>query len=279
MRHFFKVVLFIMSLASTDANAEPERFEINTELMEATFRILGPSAKKAGELSGGTVFILGKPIDNEKASFVLVTAAHVLDDISGDVATISFRWKSADGTINEQNYEKKIREKGTPLYIKHPSVDVAVMYTQMPSEFTAKLLPIGLLVTDETLKKYEIHPGDELICLGYPLFATGPYGYPILRSGKIASHPLVPSKDSKNWLFDFRIFPGNSGGPVYFADRNRIYGGKVQLGETLQFLAGLITAQVSSNIFKDKDLSLGVVIPAVFIKEALDLLPAKSPYP
>jgi hypothetical protein len=150
----------------------------------------------------------------------------------------------------------------------------------MPAQFETKLLPIGLLGSDEYLTKFEIHPGDELLCLGYPLFASGEHGYAILRSGKIASYPLVPSKMVKNWLFDFRVFPGNSGGPVYFVDRNRVYGADrvTHLGETIQFIAGLVTAQINSTVFKDKDLSLGVVIPSPFIRETVDMLPEKSPY-
>jgi hypothetical protein len=88
----------------------------------------------------------------------------------------------------------------------------------------------------------------------------------------------VPSKLHKNLLFDFRVFKGNSGGPVYFVDRNRIYGNSTHLGETLQMLVGLVTSQASAALVNNTDLQLGIVIPAVFIKETLDMLPAKSPY-
>lgn len=279
-------ILTLVAIAMTvnaqpaDAAAQPEYIEFNSDLMETTFQVTGPSAKKPGETTGGTIFIMGKPISDDRASFVLITAAHVLDDIAGDNATLSFRWKSDDGKFNQAPYSIPIRENKKNLYVKHPTVDVAAMYVKMSVLFKAKLLPIDLIGTDEAFKQYEIHPGDELLCLGYPLFASGQHGYPILRSGKIASYPLVPTKTHQNWLFDFRIFPGNSGGPVYFVDRNRTYGEPkgVKLGETIQFLAGLVTAQVNSTVFADKDLSLGVVIPAPFIRETLDLLPAKSPY-
>lgn len=260
--------------------AENEYFEINTQLMEATFQIVGPSAVQQNATSGGTVFLMGKPLkDSSRASFVLITAAHVLEEIGGETATLKFRWREADGSHKQRDHVFAIRDGGKPLFVKHKDVDVAAMYMRMPTEFqSVKLLAIELIGTDEWIKKFEVHPGDELICLGYPLFASGNHGYPILRSGKIASYPLLPTTIEKNWLFDFRIFPGNSGGPVYFADRNRMYDGRVHLGESVQFLAGLITQQVNSVLFKDKDLSLGVVIPAPYIRETLDLLPSKSPY-
>lgn len=279
-RKLLGVLLFMASVASVQAEPQQnEAFEINTELMETTFQVLGPSAKQAGAVSAGTVFVLGKPIDDNRASYVMITAAHVLDEIAGDIATMKFRWKKEDNSISQRDFTFAIRDQGKALYVKHPDVDVAALYTKMPIEFqNVKMLPIDLLVTDDWMTKFEIHPGDELLCLGYPLFASGAHGYPILRSGKIASYPLIPTKENKNWLFDFRIFQGNSGGPVYFADRNRTYGGVTHIAETIQFLAGLVTAQVNSQIFKDKDLSLGVVIPAVFIRETLNLLPEKSPY-
>lgn len=241
--------------------------------------MIGPSKVRKGETSGGTVFILGKPISETKAHFVMITAAHVFDAIDGDTATITFRSKSAEGKYTEKPHLIKLRNAGVPLYVKHPDVDVAALYVTMPIEFSSTpLLPIALLANDEWLKTFEIHPGDELICLGYPLFASADHGFPILRSGKIASYPLVPAKEHKNWLFDFRVFGGNSGGPVYFVDSNRQYGGTTHLGEKIQFVVGLVTSQLSAALVGNRELQIGVVIPAVFIRETLDLLPMESPY-
>jgi hypothetical protein len=282
MRNVIRAIGMIMAIAVTSARAaEPQQefFEISTQLMEATFRIMGPSSKQAGAVTGGTVFLMGKPVGNGKASYVMVTAAHVFDEIAGELATISFRYKDADGKYQQVDYPFKIRDGDKALYTKHPSVDVAALYVRMPTQFqTIKMLDIALLLKDEWMTQFEIHPGDELLCLGYPLFASGEHGYPILRSGKIASYPLVPQKEYKTWLFDFRVFPGNSGGPVYFVDRNRTYGKVTHVGETIQFVAGLVTQQVSAPLVGNRDLELGVIIPATYIRETLDMLPAPSPY-
>jgi len=82
----------------------------------------------------------------------MVTAAHVFDDIDGDKATISFRFKGADGKYLERPHEIDLRNAGKPLYVKHPEVDVAALYVRMPAEFQAvKMLNIGLLSKDEWL--------------------------------------------------------------------------------------------------------------------------------
>jgi hypothetical protein len=142
----------------------------------------------------------------------------------------------------------------------------------------------------KSYEKYEIHPGDELFCLGYPLGAeANPQGFAILRSGKIASFPLTPAKAVKSFLYDFEVFGGNSGGPVYFVDKSRTYGGTTHLGETICSVVGLVSEErfqprQSVKLLEDgsdqtryevtekrEKLKLAVVVPAQFIKETLDI--------
>src|SRR5689334_139500 len=75
--------------------------EINTLLMHATFRIHGPARRNpTRQVAFGTVFVMGLPRPENPAvsNIVLVTAAHVLDDIGGDVATLMLRKPNQDGT-------------------------------------------------------------------------------------------------------------------------------------------------------------------------------------
>jgi hypothetical protein len=127
-----------------------------------------------------------------------------------------------------------------------------------------------------------LHPGDRLACLGYPLNnESNDVGFPVLRSGYIASYPLIPTATVRNFLFDFNVFEGNSGGPVYFVESNRAYGNSINIG-TVQFLVGLVSEQrVAQEQIKSLNelrleryrLGLAVVIHAALIREALDLLP------
>jgi hypothetical protein len=286
MRLFLGAIFMMMSIANTQAQTPPTsppaaapqlQIELNTILMNTTFQIIGPSAKVPNATSSGTGFIVGKPkAGATEFYFVLITAAHVLEDIAGDTVTIGTRLKQADGTYSLTPHTVQIRNGGKNKYVKHPNADVVALFVNLPEQYGP--MPIvgdALLATDAMLSKYEIHPGDELLCLGFPLFASGPFGFPILRSGKIASYPLTPMKNNNAWLYDFRVFKGNSGGPVYFTDRNRSYGSSMALGETLQFVVGLVSEQLSSNALGvPTDLSLGVVVPAAFIKETIEMLPA-----
>ncbi len=254
----------------------PTSFDINTTLMRSTFKI-------AGQGSTGTAFILGKPMasDPKKGYYVLVTAAHVLAQMQGEQAILFLRTKQAEA-FTKLPYSIRIRSGTQPLWTTHPAADVAVMYVNLPDNADVSLISTDLLANDDTLRRFELHPGDRLACLGYPLGAeSNDLGFPVLRSGYIASYPLVPTATVRTFLFDFNVFEGNSGGPVYFVESNRAYGGSVNIG-TVQFLVGIVSEQrlaeeqiksLNEMRLERHRLGLAVVIHAVLIRQALDLLP------
>lgn len=260
-------------MTSDGAAAE---WDIASVLMRSTFKI-------QGKTSQGTGFLVGKPMaaDPQRAFYVLVTAAHVLDEIKEDTATLHLRQPSGSG-FARLPVSIPIRSGGAPLWKKHPDVDVAAMFVRVPTVADIRLVPMSLLATDETLQKLEVHPGDELLVLGFPYGAeANEAGFPILRSGRIASYPLTPTKDTKSFLLDFSVFAGNSGGPVFMHHENRVYAGGTNIGVT-QFIAGLVSQEqnvteriksLTEELIKTHKLSLGVVIHARFIEELVRSLP------
>src|SRR5213592_881555 len=153
--------------------------------------------------------------------------------------------------------------------------DVAVMYVNLARGRTDPHHLDQPVADDDMLSEFEVNPGEELICLGYP-FGTesNAAGFPILRSGRIASYPLLPTESTQKFLFDFAIFPGNSGGPVYLSSNNRFYAGRMHTGETVHFIVGLVTQQLSANTRSSKEsLSLATVIHASLIRKAVEMLP------
>jgi hypothetical protein len=91
--------------------------------------------------------------------------------------------------------------------------------------------------------------------LGFPLAASSPGGFPILRAARIASYPLTPAKTVKGLYVDLFLYGGNSGGPAYFTFVNRIYKGGLHFG-TEQGILGLVIQESRSNLpeFKEKSL-------------------------
>ena len=258
--------------------AEEETLELNTALMRSTFKLIGDG-------SIGTAFIIGRPSEKDptRGASVLVTAAHVLEKATGNEATLVMRTKSKDGYVKAL-YPIRIREGGKPLWTRHPYADVAVMYVPVPPEADFGGLSASFLATDEILTELQIHPGDSLSCLGFPNGIEGnDSGFPILRSGKIASYPLFPTRVVKSFLFDINVFDGNSGGPVYLAETNRmLLPRSIRVGAT-QFIVGLVSEQIfassdsTSQASRPKEsLRLAVVIHASLIHDTIDRLPRKE---
>jgi S1-C subfamily serine protease len=162
---------------------------------------------------------------------VIVTAAHVLNEMTGNSVTVIMRRKQGDSSWQEAPIEVPIRLEGRPLWVQHPRADVAAVYLPpVPDDLHTALVGTEFLASDEALAKIEIHPGDELNVLGYPLGFSNPGGFAVLRSGKIASYPLIPTRNHPYFLLDFRVFKGNSGGPVYLVETSRLYGGVMNMG-------------------------------------------------
>ena len=75
------------------------------------------------------------------------------------------------------------------------------------------------------------------------------------------------------------MFPGNSGGPVYFSFVNRIYADEAHFGSNDQGVIGLVVEQVGSARPEFKDLSLDVsrVVPGSYIRDTIAQLPEIPP--
>ncbi len=273
-----RILITVLACASWCAAGQPA-FDLNTALMGCTFKIYG-------EGSTGTAFILGRPFPRNPAMarYVLITAAHVLEQMAGESATVVLREKRDTIRWEPAPFVLQIRDGRRQLWTKHPQADVAVMYVRLPEGAIQQLLPASVLADDKVLGDLEVHPGEEVNALGYPLgFASSAGGFPVLRSGKVASFPLLPTSQTKTFLLDFPVFPGNSGGPVYFGKSGtRVFGGAVGIGVNMNFIVGLVSREMSateqvrelfSRSERNYPLGLAEVVHSSLIKDAIDLLP------
>jgi S1-C subfamily serine protease len=273
-------LLLALALAPQNVPADqgPKKpVEFNTLMMESTFKIEGPSVETPGQTAVGTGFLVGKPMPNNPARlyFVLVTSAHVLADIKGEWATLILRVKTSSAPYERATHKIAIRNAGAPRWTQHPTADVAVMYVSLPDTIAVDLIPQDLLATDADFDTYEFHAGDEVFTVGYPygLESTG-FGFPVLRSGRIASHPLTPSATLKSFLVDFTVLGGNSGGPIFINQWGRQYGASVHLDERVFRILGLVSSEMRI-LSTGERLNVAEVVHASFIRQTMALLPAR----
>jgi Trypsin-like peptidase domain len=270
------------------APTQEEDIELNAVMMESTFMIQGQNLQVPVL---GTVFIVARPIPNstpQVGRMVMVTAAHVLEQMQGDMAILQLRRKVDEKTNSwiRVPYPLQIRANGQPLWKKHPDADVAVMYISIPSATVVRNITPLMLADDSMLTEYDVKPGDELRCLGYPLgVVSNEAGFPVLRSGRIASYPLLPTDKTKTFLLDFRVFKGNSGGPVYFVERLRPIPTRLGGYQNFHFIMGLVSEETLfteqsagpySQEIHQTQLGLAKVVHASLIKQAIEMLPAPT---
>lgn len=269
--------LVCLTLNSAVARSSEDFLIFPETLMQSTFKL-----EANGTL--GTGFILGHWLSTKQgyARFILVTANHVLEGFKADFATIHFR-KKLGSTFAPLPYQMGIRKNGTPLWKASSDVDVAVLEIGIPDEANIRSIDVvntSFLATDEDLVHFRVRPGDELLVLGYPHGAVGSVGgFPVLRSGRIASYPIVPTSVTMSFLLDFEVFPGNSGGPVFLSEGfRRLTNGQGQA----RFLAGIVTQQMSylhkdqAQVTQDR-LALAVVVHASHIRNLIERLFPEDP--
>ena len=233
----------------------------------------------------GTCFILSKPAGTNWGWNILVTANHVLAGIPTDEATLNLRETNEFGIFTNFPWTIQIRDKGKPLWTSHPEADVAAMVLPLPDSFRVnhRWISSDFLAGNARFEDLYIRPGDELMCLGYPLgLESGSGGFPILRSGRIASYPAWPSSKAKTFLLDMTTYGGNSGGPVFYDFRKRQLAGlpSSQWVDVVG-IAGLVSQDIRKSEHTEgyfgsstlnMPLGIAVVVPAEFIKQALDMV-------
>jgi S1-C subfamily serine protease len=243
-------------------------YDLSMELIHATVQLEQPLGD--GTRTVGTGFLIEAPTPDGKPRVVLVTANHVFEKMPGQDARIGYRVENPDGSWTYAPALLKIRDKeGHELWTHHPSRDVATISITAPPEFAKAAIPETWLAEDQTFTKLEVGAGDEMMALGFPRgLAANQAGFPILRSGRVASYPVAPAKIFPTFLLDFSVFPGNSGGPVFMSEAGRRRVGAAAEAPT-QFIAGLLTQQVELN---SERLEIGIVTHARFIRETISLL-------
>ncbi|MBX3482423.1 serine protease [Phenylobacterium sp.] len=251
--------------------------DLAVDLIHATVQLEQPLGD--GTRTVGTGFLISAPGADGKPRTVLVTANHVFQKMPGATARIGYRIANPDGSWSYSPQQLKIRDgDGRELWTHHPNRDVAAITIKAPAEFAKAALPMNYLAADDTFDKYQVSAGDEMMALGFPRgLSANSAGFPILRSGRVASYPLAPAKVFPTFLLDFSVFPGNSGGPVFVSRGVRPLASGVQQASNAAeaapaddgFIAGLLTQQVELN---NERLEIGIVTHARYIRETIGLM-------
>lgn len=249
--------------------AAPQPASFVERMIAATVQIDQPI--DGATRQAATAFLVDAPRPDGSPRTVLVTAAHVLERMPGPVARVAWRFRAAPGRWTRELRPVTIRVQ-TPAggqvaaWVRSPEQDVAVMEIAAPPEFARAAVPLAWLADETTPARLRLTAGDEMLTLGYPGgLSANSAGFPILRTGRVASFPLTPVREFPLFLLDFRVFPGNSGGPVFVTDRTDA----ALPSARPPVLTGVLVRQTEQD---GQTFELGVVAHATYVRQAIALL-------
>jgi hypothetical protein len=201
--------LFVVSFAMALPLAQADEFPLENAL-RATFRITNGA-------SSGTAFIVAVPAPEEgqPPRHVLVTAAHVFESYTGAECTLVMRKKTEEGLYVKHDVMLPLRREDKPLWVRHPKQDVAAINFEPPSDVDCQPFNLGQVIDADAVQSGKLRVGQEVFIPCYPAqLSANEVGWPVLRSGTIATHPLVPVASTPTLMIDYSNFGGDSGAPV-----------------------------------------------------------------
>jgi len=234
------------------------------DALAATFRI-------TDHKTSGTGFLVSAESGDNKQTTkpLLVTAAHVLEGFPAASCTLVLRANAADGSSVRKETSISIRDGDKVRWKRHPKLDIAAMRIELPEGTAAKLLTIRQLADETWAAERKIRVGKEVFIPCFPAtLEANDAGWPVLRKGTIATHPLVPLRAAQTILIDSSAFGGDSGAPVVITENND------------PVVVGLVIGmhrQTDKSVmpFEERTmhtpLGLSIAVQAPLIRETIDL--------
>lgn len=194
---------------------------------DAAEKLVLATYKLASEGSTATCMVVRNKGEDGAAKSFVVTAHHVLVKTKGDTCILVSRTRRNEGTYQRREIRIPVRKAGQPLWTKHATHDLAAL--PLPHDIEVVSLPLDSLATEQQL--VEVRVGDGVRLAVFPeRDEANKAGFPILRTGAIASYPVVPVQQHPMFLVDTNAWTGDSGGPVMHATLRSPSGGPLVIG-------------------------------------------------
>ncbi len=250
------LLLLVFAAPSVRADEKAE------QLVRATYKLFHPD-------STATCLVIEKKGKDNKIKRYIATAHHVLGNTKGETCLFVSREKKPSGEWFRKDVKIKIRDGEEKLWTKHAKHDLAIL--ELPGDIEMPGLPFECLATEKTMEK--VHTGDDVHLAVYPerTEANGA-GFPILRSGSIASFPIHPIKIHAVLLVDATSWSGDSGGPIIHKSLSAPGGGPV----VIAFVRGLkrVTDKEKESRFEERvrhyPLHVVEALHASFVREMIE---------
>ena len=210
------------------------------------------------------------PGRSDAAAAILVTAAHVFEEMSEAECQLILRTLAPDQTYARKDVSVPIRDSGAPRWKRHAEIDVAALEIKLPAEVAVTPLAFEQLADAQWVADKHVRVGQQVLVASYPAqLAANDAGWPIVRHGTVASHPLSPVSQVKTIIIDFNTFGGDSGAPVFVMSNEgcRVIG--LVHGMHRQTDKAMLPLQ---ELTFHTPLGLSIAVQAAFVREAIESL-------
>lgn len=230
--------------------------------LNATERMMWSTYPLASRKGMGTGFVVSCRNAETGASVpVMVTSVHVLSTVGKGPLMVGARVLDELGEPEIAVLQFQPRKGRGLFYARHAHQDVAAFALKLPDEF-AELVSLPTFLEEGRIaaRPRALRTGTEVSFVGFPDVLPGTAGgFPILRTGRIASYPPEATAADGLFLVNTDVYPGDSGAPVFAAGA----GGRPEL-------IGMIIRRVAA---RDSDFShLAIAVSVNAIRETLQLV-------
>lgn len=194
--------------------AEPvPRPQTGAAAEDVPLRTLRATVKLADGPRGSTGFLVSVPeAGGGPPRTAIVTAGHALTGVAGESCQAVFRAKGGADGFERREVAIRVREGEKRLFTRHPTADVAVIGVVPPADADCEPFARGDIADVPRIEAGIVRAGRRVWVACYPAqVAAHPAGWPILRHGTIASHPLLPVAAVPTYFLDYSHFGGDSG--------------------------------------------------------------------
>ena len=235
--------------------------KVPLQAMQATVRVYGDGRSSTGFI----VHIPGK--QGEEEAHLLVTAAHAFHQMQAEFGTVAFRAQTAEGTWQRREIKIQIRREGKPTWQQHQGADIGFLQVDIPKEVSCQPLQLRNVATAEDFNGGRIHVGRSTWVACYPAKTeSNSAGWPVLRSGVIATHPLVPAESLDHFFVDYAHFGGDSGAAVVVDDDGELL--VVGIVVAMQRQTDRIVSPFEEKIIH-RPLGLAIVVPSTLLHDLI----------
>jgi hypothetical protein len=201
-------------------------------------------------------------ISDGRNRFFIATAKHVFDNPSEHWApeSLQFRGWKDEQTSRYRDFGARIvlRQNGKNLFTASSDFDLAVIPAteELLTRIELDGHKVAVLQPTDFADAQTTSDGEDVVVLGFPALVGEEYQQRALMRSGIVAWTDSSGPTNHEFLIDARIFPGNSGGPVFSTPAGVNRDASISTGRVVKLL-GLVSKTVNAK----PDVAFGIRLP------------------